>query len=887
MIKPLLTLITIAAVTSATAAERVAGRADPAVFNAPPATFTPDIFGAAQKKDGVLRVLTVEERTGYARQNELVRVPLFFHDGECADPNALQIVPVGGGAPVPYQADDIRRDATGKVARMHVYFFTDLPAWGRKQFNLSAGKNPTGAALPVREQGDKATLGGDDIQVTFHSRGRLAGAIAGIETKAGKVTIPEQNFAPEAKLVRQNRKLATVRENAINYYTNPDGIIVKDLRWSSGPLFAKLILKLAPVDAPTDIAEYVYLIPKFGTEFAVTELLYPEEKDSSDTVGCKGNAVLTGKLFLGAAPGDQEMVAIPSGLRREMRSVFKYDTKALVNAKAGLSLAAIPYTQGGDSWGGIESDGRVFFCHPNFQTGGGSNSDALRVFWGQLRFIFSKATTLEELWQQSGRAFQPLTAVVDEPWATVGHFLEFNRAVGREFPKIQNWGRPFQANLAQNFYLDQNDAARSAIAKLAAPEDQELLSQIPTKEDIDAAWKKSQGAGGIDPWGMTYSTSMLVPMAAHLWPSPALDRRIELNAEASRLVNGRVDKYGWPHVRSFANALNMHVGTYMMGVYGGRKMGNRDLVQWCLDATQNQALLGVYGHCQRPYSMNTGGGGASDSLYQNTSDFWLRAIELTSHEDMAMHPGIYGRYVDAVDVNADLYQARISETGERRTTWWRAAFLRTQTHDHRWEAWATGPCLRMLADASDGGRIGLTEACYFQQRDVGRVPGYNDLSTVFLSNLLLDKALPQYRPAARPALPANVQVKSSAGKNVITWDAVKGDVAGYRIYRTETVGGPWTWLNSPHTKTEAFVPWTNAQRPQRPQPAKKGEPVIEPPLPEPYDFKVPKIPDTLVRTTSFTDPDGPAGALYFVTAQDKDGRESRWFPNEPLPKPGQ
>ncbi len=195
------------------------GRRDPAVFQGPPAAMTPDIFGDRPRKDRVLRVLTVQERMGVARRNELVRVPLFFHAGECADPDALLIVPAGGKKPVPYQADDVRRDAAGKVARMHAYFYVELAPWEQKQFDLLPGRNP-GAALPplpLREAPGKVTLAGDDIQVTFHTAGKLAGAIAGIETGVGKVAVPEQNLAPETKLVRQDAQLKVVRETPVNY----------------------------------------------------------------------------------------------------------------------------------------------------------------------------------------------------------------------------------------------------------------------------------------------------------------------------------------------------------------------------------------------------------------------------------------------------------------------------------------------------------------------------------------------------------------------------------------------------------------------------------------------------------------------------------------------
>ncbi|MCX5684736.1 MAG: hypothetical protein NT049_13755, partial [Planctomycetota bacterium] len=773
------------------AQERAKGRLDPSVFDGPPAAFAPDIFGSKQKTGGVLRVLTVDERMGHARKNELVRVPLFFHAAEAAaDANGYVITPVGGGAPVPYQADDIRRDASGKIARMHVYFVLgDLPAWGRKQWELSAGKNPGASlpALPVTESAGKVALAGDEIKVLFHTSGKLAGAIAGIETPVGKVALPEQNLAPATTLIRQDMKQATVRENEINFYTKPDGVLVKDLRWAGGPLMAKLVLRVAPAAAPTDIAEYLFMIPKHGSELVETELFYPEEKDSADTVGAKGNAMLTGKLFLGDAAADQQIVSIPAGLRKEFRAVHKQDNKALVNAKAGISLAAIPYTQQGAPFAGIEPDGRVFFCGAkDFQTHAASNSGTLRVFWGQVRYLFSSATAPEDLWRLSVRSFQPLTAVVDEPWAKPADFIKFAREVAPAFWDIKNWGRPFQATLVMNYLTGKNDAAAAALAKFAA---------------------------GGEPTNVT--------------------------------------PQGWPYVKSFANAFNMHVGTYLLGLWGARKTGNAELAHWVLDATQNPSIQGVYGHGQRPYTMNAGNADGSDALYQFVSDFWLRAIELTCNEDLSLPPSIYGKYFDAIDVNSDRYQRRLEEKPDRAGAWWRATFLRTQSHDHRWEAWSVGPYIGMLANASDGGAVGVTEACYYMQRFVGKPIGYNELMVVFMPEVLLGKAVGQYKPAPRPALPANIQVKPAAGKNVITWDAVKGETAGYRIYRAETAGGMWTWVNSPWAKTAAFVPPTEAQRPKA---AKRNDPppTLAPGV-KPYEMKIPQVPDTLVKGTSFTD----------------------------------
>src|SRR5688572_17200313 len=97
--------------------------ADPAVFESAPAEPVAPIREGIPAAAGPLRTLTVAERVGVARTNELVRVPLFFHAGECTDVNALTIYDLADGSkkPIAYQADDIRKSPAGEIARMHVY----------------------------------------------------------------------------------------------------------------------------------------------------------------------------------------------------------------------------------------------------------------------------------------------------------------------------------------------------------------------------------------------------------------------------------------------------------------------------------------------------------------------------------------------------------------------------------------------------------------------------------------------------------------------------------------------------------------------------------------------------------------------------------------------
>ncbi|PTY06808.1 hypothetical protein DB346_00680 [Verrucomicrobia bacterium LW23] len=883
---------------------------DPSVFDSKPAEFAPDIFGDRQKTDGTLRILTVDERMGYPRKREIVRVPVFFHAAEAsADPNAFAITPAGGGDPVPYQADDIRRDASGKIARMHLYFvLDDLPAWGRKQFHLKAGKNPAGTHLTAKESDGKVTLAGEDIKITFNAAGNTAGSIAAIETTAGKVSIPEQNLGPSAKIIRQPTNAAPAsRENEI-LYTQPDSLTVKSIQWASGPVFAKLAVRLSPRGAPEDIAEYVYFIPRHGSEFSLTQMFYPDGGDTVETVGTKSNTFLYGKIILGDSEADQQILSIPAGVRRELRSVFKFANKVLVNAKAGISLAMVPYTQQGGRDVGVDEAGRTFFRGSyRFQTVGGSNSHSLRVFWGQTRFIFSNAVDTEALWQQQCQSFQSLTAVVDEPWATPADLNAFARDVCKEYGNIKHWGRSFSANLAMDYLGGKDVSARLAGGSETAPD---IRPMIPTREEIEAAFKNGQkGAGALDPYQITYDASAIVLFSAFLQPSKKLDEMAFRLGQAGRLINDATTPEGWPNIRSFANTANMKIGTMLCALWAGNRYKDADLTQWARDGATSQNLLTLYGRSQRPYNISVGIHEDSDLLYMSITDSWLRAMELAGNEDLSIHPGVYGRYFDMVDVNADIYQKKpLVDKATKQLTgfqngWWRAVFFRGQSHDHRWEAWGTSPTLGALGRASDKGQIGITEACYFMQKEVGKPQSWNNLMTdVFFPAILTTRGIQNYKPASRPALPQNVQVDKAGGRNVVTWDAVPG-AEGYRIYRAQNTGGPWKWVNSPWLKLTKFQPPTNAEKAEwqtaaateneekaktlniaanklkqadKVQTWQKMPPIVTPPLP-----------NTLVKETTFADPDGTPDSIYFVTAQDKEGRESRWFPHEPLPAPSE
>jgi hypothetical protein len=180
-------------------------------------------------------------------------------------------------------------------------------------------------------------------------------------------------------------------------------------------------------------------------------------------------------------------------------------------------------------------------------------------------------------------------------------------------------------------------------------------------------------------------------------------------------------------------------------------------------------------------------------------------------------------------------------------SWWRANFFRGQSHDHRWEGWDAAPYVGLFARASEAVPAGLTEACHFVRHRAGHSINWSELMPLFLADANLREGLRRYRPQPAPPLPADVQAKPAAGGIAVTWRAPAGsEVAGYRIYRAEKMGGPWTLVNSPYAAKPA----------------------------------------DLVKGMSYTDAAGKPGQVYFVTAVDAARRESRWFPDEPLPPPG-
>lgn len=836
-----------------------ASEPDPSVFTSATAPLAPRLRDDVPTPGGPLRVLSVEERVGIARQGELVRVPLFLHDGEPAEPDGFVLYDqqdTARATPIPYQADDIRRDDAGRLSRMHLYFRTDLAAWQRRRFVLLPGRNP-GAGLPavaVRVADGEVTLGGDDLRVSFRTAGPRAGSISALASNVGVLAVPD-GLAPSLTLVRQDVTCAVVRSTPVSY-SMPEGVEVRALRWASGPLFAKLVVCIGPTGVP-DNAEYTYHIPAHGAALTITQRLFPSGPESDQVVTASDNILLAGRLALGAtAPA---VVDVPAGLRRLVRRVHGHTVPALVDRTAGISLLVAPYIVTGERFLSLGDDGLVQVRGSDFRRNGDGNSGTLRACWGQVRLVLSRTTDDDGLWDLMRANAQTLTAVVDEPGVTVADLSAELTRVAPAYYQIKHWGRGWQQHAAMDHLSGRTAAVEKALASVANP------GKPPQRDETTLghwlpAWAKpgddgrspprpASGkieTGRLDPYQISYSMSS-IPMFARYWsPGERLERICWAVGEASRRTNGVVDAYGSPQIACFASALNMQIGSAHHGIRGGLVTGDADLVRFYRDLIHAQGVTAVYGRGQRPYHsrLRDNRGERSDALYQALSDLYLRAMEWSCDEDAWLHPTVFGRYGDCVDVTADLQHRTLADDGKRLPSWWRGNFFRTQAHDHRWESWDALPYLGALANTTDGSPTGLTDVCYFLRHRAGRNVNWSELMPMFHTEVCLTRGRAAWQPKPAPPLPSNVRVADGR----VGWTAPDGaGIVGYRIYRAAQMGGPWTFVNSPHSQPGTPAPATGV----------------------------------LVTGTSFADPHAGDGHVYWVTAVDQQGVESRWFPEEP------
>ncbi len=864
--------------------------ADLTVFDSVPAELIPVIREGVPAGDGPLRRLTVAERVGLPRTGELVRVPLFFHPGECADPQGLTIYDLSDPTrkPIPYQADDIRKDADGReVARMHVYFYADLKSWERKQFAVIKGKNPAAdlPAVSMQESGDGVTFKGDDITVGFVTKGATAGAVTKLETRFGKLNLLDRFVAPEVRLVRQNSKCAVLRRTELKY-SEPDKFEIREIKCAAGPLFGKLRVKIGPVGVP-DSAETTYMIPKSGSLLFITQRTFPEDPETGDVVASEWPVLLGGRVTFGDSAEAATSIDVPTGLRKILRETQKQKVEAVIAPASGFSVINVPIvSNGGEIHYQTEDPApqndpkksppkakfTMHYMGPGtLKREGSGNSGSIRAFWTQSRMVFAQTTDPEKIWNAVRSGQNGLTAIVDEPGLTIEDLGEQFARNGKLFYDIKHWGRGWQQDAAMAYLTGNDEGVKRLLENQAKTptkidprrgDPATLEGWIPNwvKEQMEAAdfkpplqapkdfqWKNI----ALDPYNQGYANSSIVPYAMYLGPSERLDKMCYAIGRGSMLTNGQVYPEGFPYIKSFANAYNMQIGSVYFGIYSGKKLNDPWMTLFYRDINKANGTANIYGHGERAYSGNMGQGATSDVLYQAISDLWLRAIELVCNENLSIHPAAYARFTDTIDVTSDLQHHTL--TPETHWSQYRGNFFRGQQHDHRWESWDAMPYLILQEYADEEVPAGITEAIYYSKRQadelirLGKQPNWSTLMNFFHPMFNLRVARHNYAPPTLPALPGDVKVVSAGTGGVrITWSPVEGAV-GYRVYRSDRIGLPLTFLNSP------YVPGRRAE---------------------------------LIQDTSYDDPVGSPEMFYFVTAVDKAGFESSWFPDEPTPRPG-
>jgi len=787
---------------------------------------------ASAAESDTLRVFSVEERTGIPRKGELVRAPVFFAEGECRSLAELAVVADDApGTSVEVQFDDIRRGPDGGISRVHVWFATDLPAFAHRRFRITkrsaaaseAGRKPT----EIRETKEALIYATDEGEVTWSRR---SGGLKSVRRGDARWTFDGAGLGPSVLL-----QVSAAKE-AAGFETRFDGDSKREVAWASGPLFAKMRIRI--VDPNGAVLTQEMRVPRHGREVVVTTDIIPGVRARA---ALRDYRVLTGELE-GASASNLTLTDIPAGVRFALRAEQPYTVNALTSAGRRSSLLAVPLVIGGPN-GRFTLEGKQLSLRGQTasQRGNEGEKDSLRGFWNEVRLVPIDTAEPESLWRAYRDHVQPLVAVVEEPGASVESLHAALQAIAREMKPIgwrQDAGRAWVLGSADRMQkiLSQPQVAKEAdqerLVRGAENSRAKLTQNGKRKLRED---EKGRAYGMLDPYHITYTQSAAAALGV-LADVPDPVHAVGLAyARGVREVGGRADATGLPYIDCFNRTLNMQMGPMLFGLTEGKRAGDEELVRFYRDLATSPPVLGVFGRGQRPYT----GAAAKDAdqtdyLYQAISDFWLRTAELLAGENLQLHPLAYGRYTDCIDVTADLYHGEWakdqSDSGDVR-----ANFFRGQAHTHRWLGWSCAPFIRLLQAPEEEAKVGLTEAIRYAQARKGHWKNWPDLTFYLLADLLVREGLTRASPVTLPAPPADVRVQRNGATAQVSWTPAPG-AASYRIYRAEKPGGPYRWLNSPYT-----------------------EPAGE-----------------RLTGTGYRDAKSTASAGYVVTSVDANGRESAW-----------
>ena len=790
-----------------------------AIWQAPPAAYEQRFTAPAAEPgpEGLLRWVWVEERASVARHGSPVRVPVFLAAGECRDADELVLLEWPSGRPVAFQADDVRAGPDGGLARLHLWFSIDLVSGEARRFALvrrAPSSMPPGAPVDIRPVNNRLVIERSSTRVEFFVNPPAGGPVASIALAGGPALVFPAGASGGATISVGDGPSGPA---------DPGG---GQLAWAAGPIFTKVTFRTHL--GPSAQLEQDYRLFSGGS----LDLIQIIAADDPGGMVVADQEFLRGTLDSGQVP---RIERCPAGIVPVLADLHPgYGLDSIVDPAQPNAWLVVPGTLGGSA-GRVELNAQREFRlkapGPLDPEVPGAKAPGLRAFWSEV--------TLVPVARPAGRSVravaQPLVGVVEEPgmsvaaatariqdnvremkpvgWvnATVVRRLEGNR---HPFPR-----RPWESEADPAAWVA---SAQQATAKVLAGADR------PLAED-----EKGRAAGSLDPYHITYEETGLLPwLTGDEMPGPVVaSLRAQLAAVRIRL--GRTDEMGWPYLDVYSRTQNMQMGPAVLAVVDSGT--DPALRQFYRDQLSSPVLSAVMLRAFRPYEGRVQDQPAfSDTIYQAVVDFFIRAAELETNEALGYCPVAYGRYLDAVDVTADLYHRGQARDPDPPGRFARANFFRAQSHLHRWLMWGPAPFIALLAPPHDGSVVpGSSEAWHFADDLAGRWKNWPDQSWLFLASVLSERAR-GYAPAPRPGKVGPVTVQPLPEGNGISWPPLMG-VAGYRLYRLRP-GSPPQWLNSPYLGAA--------------------------PLP--------------AGTTEWRDAGGAAGDRYEVHAVDEAGREGSW-----------
>lgn len=757
----------------------------PQIFFGPVADYELPPPKATAPTDEVMRWVWVQERMQIGRKGAAVRVPVFFSAGECHDPGEVALVRWPSRESVPVQWDDVRRGPDGGVARLHLWFNTDLAPGENQRWALvkrSAAVASRTSLLTSTVADGKLAVSASGTKVLFHLDVSRRAALAALEMEDG----PSLQFSDGAGA-----------EVEMSSSGEADRIAAGDggaLEWASGPVFAKIVIRARGKRSACEVEQVVRIFSD-GT-VNVGQSVRPAS--SERPVNLKSQEFLSGRL---AGNAELSVRAQPAGIVDSLLDVHRgYLVDGLLEGTHPRGWLVVPGWLGGTA-GRVEvSSRRDFRVHaPGGITSseGDARAGTVRAFWAEVTFIPARRDGQNLARSDLLAAAQPLVGIVDRPGVDLTAAVKRIEDNVREMKPV-GWanetavrslnGRtePFPK---RNWAVEKTPdhwvaAAQKARAKVTGGSDRRLA------ED-----EKGRAAGSLDPYHLTYGeTAVGYWLMNDAMPEPArASIRAQLTAVRRELA--RTNEQGWPYLDVFARTQNMQMGPPFLALADHGI--DSELQRFCRDQLAAPHLAAVMLRGLRPYEGRPQNNPVpSDELYQGVVDFFLRATELALNESLGLNPVAFGRYLDAIDVNADLYHPAHARASEQADGFARANFFRMQSHLHRWLNWGPAPLIALLQPpVADGIVPGTTEVWHYANALAGHWKNWPDQSWLFLAAKLPEKAA-VYHPPPRLAAVKDVRIRRDGKGNHLAWDKDPAAVS-YRIYRLRPKQPP-VWLNSPY-----------------------------------------------------------------------------------------